>query len=168
MQLNGDAADQGGQTVLVVDDDETMRVYLNDTLSSAGYSCRSFSSGAAAIGWMASGETPADLLLSDITMPGMSGLDLLRTVRTLVPDLPIILLSGLCDLPTAQGALRAGATDYLLKPVRPADLLGLVSKHMHVIHSERLEEVKEALATVSVLDTSGGKEPPRSDWRLQS
>jgi len=107
-------------------------------------------------------------LLSDITMPGMSGPDLLRTVRTVLPDLPIILLSGLCDLPTAQGALRAGATDYLLKPVRPADLLGLVSKHMHVIHSERLEEVKEALATVSVLDTSGGKEPPRSDWRLQS
>jgi len=145
MRLNGDTSDKGGSTVLVVDDDETMRVYLNDTLTSAGYTCRSFSDGAAAIDWMASGEISADLLLSDITMPGMSGLDLLRTVRTVLPYLPIILLSGLCDLPTAQGALRAGATDYLLKPVRPADLLELISKHVHIIHSERLEEVKEAL-----------------------
>jgi len=145
MRLNGDAAEKGGQTVIVVDDDETMRVYLNDTLTGAGYTCRLFSSGAAAIGWMASGEPSADLLLSDITMPGMSGLDLLRTVRTVVPDLPVILLSGLCDLPTAQGAMRAGATDYLLKPVRTADLLELVSKHVHIVRSERLEEVKEAL-----------------------
>jgi putative nucleotidyltransferase with HDIG domain len=146
MRSNGGcASDEGGQTILVVDDDEPMRAYLSDTLTSAGYTCQSFSSGAAAIGWMASEKTHADLLLSDITMPGMSGLDLLRTVRTVVPDLPIILVSGLCDLPTAQGALRAGATDYLLKPVRPADLLELVSKHVHAIHSGRLEEVKEAL-----------------------
>ena len=156
MRLNGDVSDKGGQTILVVDDDGPMRAYLSDTLTSAGYACQSFSSGAAALGWMASGDASADLLLSDITMPGMSGLDLLRTVRTVVPELPIILLSGLCDLPTAQGALRAGATDYLLKPVRPSDLLELVSKHIHKIHSERLQEVKEALKlSLRAKDASG-------------
>jgi response regulator RpfG family c-di-GMP phosphodiesterase len=147
------------RTILVVDDDETMRAYLSDTLGSAGYGCVSFSSGAAAIGWMASETKSPDLLLSDITMPGMSGLDLLRTVRTLVPQLPIILISGLCDLPTAQGALRAGATDYLLKPVRPADLLEIVSKHTHVVRSEHLEEVKEALRlSLGTRDSSEGNQ----------
>jgi putative nucleotidyltransferase with HDIG domain len=156
MLLSGDASDRGRQTILVVDDDGPMRAYLSDTLTSAGYACRSFSSGAAVIDWMATAETSADLLLSDITMPGMSGLDLLRTVRTVLPELPIILLSGLCDLPTAQGALRAGATDYLLKPVRPADLLELISKYVHIIHSERLEEVKEALKlSLRTKDASG-------------
>ena len=79
-------------------------------------------------------------------MPGINGLDLLRIVKTVSPDLPFILISGLCDLPMAKGALRAGATDYLgLKPVRPADLLGLVSRQLDATHSEKFEAVKEAL-----------------------
>jgi response regulator RpfG family c-di-GMP phosphodiesterase len=135
----------GGTTVVVVDDDEYMRVYLSETLTSGGYECRSFANGQAALGWLAAGEEPVDLLLSDINMPGMNGLDLLRTVKAVTPNLPFILISGVCDLPLAHGALRAGATDYLLKPVRPVDLLGLVSRHMNVVHSEKLEAVKEAL-----------------------
>jgi response regulator RpfG family c-di-GMP phosphodiesterase len=133
------------RTVVVVDDDEPMRLYLSETLTSGGYDCRSFANGATALGWLASGDEHVDLLLSDINMPGMNGLDLLRTVKTVDPSLPIILISGLCDLAMAHGALRAGATDYLLKPVRPADLLGLVSRHVDVVHSKALEAVKEAL-----------------------
>ena len=66
-------------------------------------------------------------------------------MRTVLPDLPFVLISGACDLPEAHSALRAGATDYLLKPVRPADLLSMVSRHVHVVHSERLEAVGQAL-----------------------
>lgn len=144
----------GGKTVIVVDDDEGMRVYLRETLTSGGYDCRAFPTGAAALGWLASGEERVDLLLSDVTMPGMSGLDLLRTVKTVAPTLPFILVSGACDLPVARGALRAGATDYLLKPVRPADLLGLVARHLEDNHSERLDAVKRALERT--LGTSAG------------
>jgi DNA-binding NtrC family response regulator len=64
-------------------------------------------------GWLP--EASMSTSLSDINMPGMNGLDLLRTVKTLAPDLPFILISGLCDLHTAHGAMRA---------VRSADLLG--------------------------------------------
>lgn len=135
----------GGKTIVVVDDDEFMRLFLTETLASARYECRSFSDGASALGWLASGESRADLLLSDIHMPGMSGLDLLRTVKTVAPQLPFILISGLCDLPLARSALRAGANDYLLKPVRPADLLGLVTKHVDVTYARQFEEVKETL-----------------------
>ena len=120
----------GERTVVVVDDDDFMRTYLAEALASGGYDCRSFPSGVAALGWLATAEGHVDLLLSDLNMPGLSGLDLLRTVKAVSPDLPFILLSGLCDLPLAQKAMKAGASDYLLKPVRPADLLTLVSRHV--------------------------------------
>lgn len=144
----------GEKTVVVVDDDESMREYLSETLVSGGYDCRTFPTGAAALGWLAAGNEPVDLLLSDINMPGMNGLDLLRTVKMVAPELPFILVSGMCDLPIAQGALRAGATDYLLKPVRPADLIGLISRHLDGFHSERFEAVRKALHR-----TLGGTEP---------
>lgn len=144
------------RTVVVVDDDEFMRSYLSETLTSGGYGCRSFPSGAAALGWLASGEAPPDLLLSDINMPGMTGLDLLRTVKAVAPDLPFILISGLCDLSSAHGALRAGATDYLLKPVLPADLLGIVSTHVHHVDSQMFEAVRGALRrSLGRMGTSG-------------
>jgi YesN/AraC family two-component response regulator len=73
-------------------------------------------------------------LLSDVNMPGMSGLDLLRNVKTMSPDPPFILVSGLCGLTMAQGGSREGATDYLLKPVHPDDLIGLVSKHLNYVY----------------------------------
>jgi putative nucleotidyltransferase with HDIG domain len=147
------------RTIVVVDDDESMREYLSETLTSGGYDCRSFPTGAEALGWLSSAEERVDLLLSDVNMPGMNGLDLLRTVKAVAPDLPFILVSGRCDLPVAQGALRAGATDYLLKPVRPADLLGLVSTHVNVYRSERLDAVKEALQrSLGTRDASGANQ----------
>ncbi len=133
------------KTVVVVDDDEAVRQYLGDALESGGYDCRMFTNGASALGWLASGEEHVDLWFSDINMPGMNGIDLLRNVKRVAPDLPFILVSGLCDLPIAQGALKAGATDYLLKPVDPEDLLGMVSKHVGTIASERLATVKQIL-----------------------
>jgi len=138
-------SETGERIVIVVDDDESMREYLSETLASGGYCARSFRSAAEALGWLGSAVESVDLMLSDINMPGMNGLDLLRTVKTVAPGLPFILISGLCDLPTAHSALRAGATDYLLKPVRPADLLGLIARHLNSVDSARLEAVKEAL-----------------------
>jgi putative nucleotidyltransferase with HDIG domain len=135
----------GGKTVVVVDDDASMCEYLSETLTLGGYECETFPNGAAALGWLASTDRRVDLLLSDVNMPGMNGLDLLRTVKAVAPELPFILVSGACDLPIAQAALRAGATDYLLKPVRPADLVGLVSKHLNGLQAERLSAVKEAV-----------------------
>jgi len=92
----------------------------------------------------------------------MNGLDLLRIVKAVAPKLPFILVSGACDLPVARGALRAGATDYLLKPVRPADLIGLVSKHLDGLQAERLGAVKEALQR-----TLGGGDGGDSDRARQ-
>jgi putative nucleotidyltransferase with HDIG domain len=131
--------------VVVVDDEEPMRVYLTETLESNGYGCKPFSNGAAALGWLASGKQSVDLLFSDINMSGMSGLHLLRTVRTVSPKLPFILISGACDLALAKEALRAGATDYLLKPVLPGEVLRLVATHTQTLCSAKFDAVKDAL-----------------------
>lgn len=146
------------KTVIVVDDDASMRAYLSETLALGGYGCETFPNGAAALGWLASADKPVDLFLSDVSMPGMSGLDLLRTVKAVSPELPFILVSGACDLPVARAALQAGATDYLLKPVRPGDLIGLVSKHLEVSQAERLAAVKLALRRTLGSNGFGGSD----------
>lgn len=116
--------------VMVVEDDSAMREYLDEALTASGCVCNTFADGASALSYLASVQEPPDLVLSDINMPGISGMDLLRTVRTVTPDLPFILISGLCELSTALDAMQAGASDYLLKPARQQDIVRLVTKHI--------------------------------------
>jgi len=122
-----------------------VRVYLSEALAAGGYDYRMFDSASTALGWLASAGERVDLWLSDINMPGMNGIDLLRSVKRVAPDMPFILVSGLCDLAMANEALQAGATDYLLKPVDVDDLIGMVSKHVDQAASKQLEEVKRVL-----------------------
>ncbi len=122
--------DQEQPTVLVVEDDAIMREYLGEALTASGCACSTFADSAAALSYLASVQQPPDLVLSDISMPGMSGMELLRTVRAVSPDLPFILISGLCELSTAIDAMRVGASDYLLKPARKEDIVRLVTKHI--------------------------------------
>jgi putative nucleotidyltransferase with HDIG domain len=117
-------------SVLVVEDDPAMREYLGEAIAASGCACRTFSDSAAALSYLASVQEPPDLMLSDINMPGMNGMELLRTVRAVSPDLPFILISGLCELSTAMDAMRTGASDYLLKPARKEDIVRLVSKYI--------------------------------------
>ena len=107
-----------------------MREYLGEALTASGCVCNTFADSAAALSYLASVQELPDLVLSDINMPGMSGLDFLRTVRAVTPDLPFILISGLCELATAIDAMQAGASDYLLKPARREDIVRLVTKHI--------------------------------------
>ena len=116
--------------VLVVEDDNSMREYLGEALSASGCACNTFADSASALSYLASVQQPPDLVLSDINMPGMSGIEFLRTVRIVSPDMPFILISGLCEMSTALDAMKVGASDYLLKPARREDIVRLVSKHI--------------------------------------
>ncbi len=117
-------------TVLVVDDEPSVRDYLADVLQYDGYQCRCFSEGLAALSYLSQRNQPADLLLADISMPGMDGIDLLRNVKETNPEMPVILISGLYELAIAVDALDAGADDYLHKPVKPQDVLALVNRYL--------------------------------------
>jgi putative nucleotidyltransferase with HDIG domain len=138
-------AAEGSSTVLVVDDEEPIRNYLSSVLRFEGYDCRTFDASSAALAYLASAEHQADLMLTDIKMPGMTGIELLRSVKQLKPAMPVILVSGLYELALAIEALEYGADDYLKKPVRPRDVLTAVGKYLTRDAAAREEKVQEAL-----------------------
>jgi two-component system response regulator PilR (NtrC family) len=98
---------------LVVDDDETIRDTLYELLSEH-YICQTAETAEKAIARLQADTY--DVVLTDISMPGLSGLELLGQVRQRFPNTPVIVISGISDQEHAQGLIRLGAFDYLLKP----------------------------------------------------
>jgi len=145
-------------SVLIVEDDDVMREYLGEVLTVSGCTCKACPDTASALAHLSSVQEPIDLVLSDVNMPGMNGLEFLRTVKAVSPELPFILISGLCELSTAIDAVKMGATDYLLKPARRDDIVRLVAKHLMA----RKAGVRKALSTaltsfLRVRQLSGGE-----------
>jgi putative nucleotidyltransferase with HDIG domain len=136
---------QAPNTIIVVDDEELMRQYLYDVLSRHGYDCKCFEGSLAALAYMADASAAPHLMLTDISMPGMDGMDLLRTVKTISPATPVILISGLYELAIAIDALKGGASDYLLKPANPRDVIRLVSRHLSPDARNGQEALRAAL-----------------------
>jgi putative nucleotidyltransferase with HDIG domain len=100
---------------LLVDDDRDVRRTMARVLESMGLSCIEAGSGAEALVILQqSGELP--LLVSDVSMPGIDGLGLLREVRQRYPDMAVVMLSGVREAETAVECLLAGALDYITKP----------------------------------------------------
>lgn len=99
--------------VLVVDDDETIRDTLYELLSE-NYICQTAETAEKAMARLQADTY--DVVLTDISMPGLSGLELLGQVRQRFPQTPVIVISGISDKEHAQGLIRLGAFDYLLKP----------------------------------------------------
>lgn len=143
MSAASDAA--RSNTVLVVDDEPAILDYLSQVLEMEGYDCRCFEDSKTALAYLSESQADADLMLTDINMPEVDGLQLLRTVKDVRPELPIILVSGLYELAIALEALESGADDYLKKPVRPADVITAVTKYLHGNSDEQEAAVREAL-----------------------
>ena len=101
------------RSVLLVDDDETIRDTLYELLSE-NYICQTAETAEKALARLEADEY--DVVLTDISMPGLSGLELLGHVRQKYPDTPVIIISGIGDQEHAQGLIKIGAFDFLLKP----------------------------------------------------
>jgi len=129
-----------------VDDEESIRDYLSSVLRLEGYDCRCFEDSLTALAYLSEAQANADLMLADINMPEMDGLELLRTAKDVRPGLPVILVSGLYELAIALEALESGADDYLRKPVRPSDIVTLVGKYLDADVESQESAVREALA----------------------
>src|SRR2546428_9323751 len=99
--------------VLVVDDDETIRYTLYELLSE-DYVCQTAETAEKAFARL--DADPYDVVLTDISMPGLSGLELLGHIRQRFTDTPVIIISGISDQEHAQGLIKLGAFDFLLKP----------------------------------------------------
>ena len=114
------------QSVLVVDDDAAVAQVLVAILQQAGFAATALGSGAAALEELS--RRPHDLVLSDVRMPGLDGLQLLAQIGVRHPEVPVILLTAHGTIPLAVQAMKAGAADFVLKPFDRQEILYAVRK----------------------------------------
>jgi DNA-binding NtrC family response regulator len=110
--------------ILIVDDDPDQRDLLETFLRRQGFRTRGAESGAAALELL--GREPCALLITDVRMPGISGLETLRRVREQHPRLPVLLVTAFADVRSAVAAMRDGALNYLAKPIDLDELMASV------------------------------------------
>ena len=120
--------------ILIVDDEASLRQTLARILQRAGFEVTTTASGNEALALLA--QHSFDLVYLDIRMPDMSGLEVLKIIHTKFPELPVILFTAQPDLSSAVEALRGGATDYLLKPLKPQ----IVIDHTNSILADKQKE----------------------------
>jgi len=112
------------KTVLVVDDDATQRELIADFLSAQGY--RSLQAASAEEALSILRANPVHMVITDVRMPGLSGLEALREIRESFPVLPVLLITAYADVRDAVSAIKDGALDYLVKPIDLQELAAAV------------------------------------------
>ena len=112
--------------ILVVDDDAGQRSLLADFLGRKGFRVQTAASGEAALSLLR--ERRPDMVVTDVRMQGLSGLELLQAIRESMPLLPVLLVTAYADIRDAVEAMRDGAVDYLEKPIEFEDLLSCVRR----------------------------------------
>lgn len=139
--------------ILIVDDEETIRLALRKFLRSRGYEVEIAASGEQALESL--GRQPFSLMLCDVRMPGLTGVQVVPQARAIDGDLAIIMLTAVNDAATATEVLSSGATDYLMKPVELADLQQSVdralNKRAEMMEQRRLDKlIREEVALRTV------------------
>jgi two-component system alkaline phosphatase synthesis response regulator PhoP len=133
--------------ILVVDDESAIRYSITKTLQRVGYQVESAASGEEALEMM--GKQRYDVVLTDIRMPGISGVELLARVKEEAPDAIVILLTGYASLDTAVESLRLGAHDYLIKPSSSQDIRDSVARGI-----ERAQNLQRRRALLDAIQHS--------------
>lgn len=123
--------------ILIVDDDDAIRDTLYE-LFSGDHMCHAANTAEMALAFLR--EQTYDVVLTDISMPGLSGLELLGTVRQSQPDTPVIVISGIGDRTHAEGLKRLGSFDYILKPFRLEVVESSVTRALE--HRAQLRETR--------------------------
>lgn len=130
--------------ILVVDDDENLRWVLQTQLAEMGYAVSTASDGEQALA--AIEKDPPALILTDLKMPGLSGLELLDRIRPDYPELPVVIITAFATIQNAVQAMRAGAYDYLTKPIDYDELALVVSRVLE--HFQLIAEVRSLRASL--------------------
>ena len=113
--------------VFLVDDDASVRRALGRLIKSAGHNVQTFASAREFLGTKTGSEEAACLVL-DVRMPGLTGMDLQRELQTVNRNVPIVFITGHGDIPMSVKAMKAGAVDFLSKPVKDTDLLRAIER----------------------------------------
>jgi two-component system response regulator FixJ len=140
------------QTIYVIDDDDAVRQSLEFMLKAAGIKARSFESAKAFMAVLP--EISSGCVVTDVRMPDITGIDLLRHLKKSNPDLPVIVITGHGDISLAVEAMKIGATDFLEKPFDGQQLLTAVRSALTQDadagkRKAELADIQEKLAALS-------------------
>jgi len=138
------------ERILVVDDAASVRGFLEDLLREESYRVACVPNADAALDFLRSNV--ADLMLLDIKMPGLSGIELLKQVQLLYPEIPVIMMTGYASLDSAREAILAGSADYVFKPFRNVEILLSITNALEKLRIKR-ENVR-LKETVSLFNIS--------------
>ncbi|MDY0240942.1 MAG: nitrogen regulation protein NR(I) [Rhodospirillaceae bacterium] len=128
-------------TILVADDDRSIRTVLSQALGRAGYEVRTTGNASTLWHWVSDGE--GDLVITDVVMPDESGLDLLPRIKKIRPDLRIVVMSAQNTLLTAVKATQRGAFEYLPKPFDLRELVSVVQRALSAPRSPVAETAED-------------------------
>ena len=127
-----------GPTVYVIDDQKAVREALSEMLSVFGFSVESYSS---AVNFLTTMRTPqTGCIVADVRMPGMDGIGLVRELARRNIKLPVVLISGHADVPMAVSGLKAGAEDFIEKPIDDAQLVAAINRGLTRTFSEQYRQ----------------------------
>jgi DNA-binding response OmpR family regulator len=132
--------------IMVVDDDQDLRESMAEVLDKAGFSVTQASRGEEALEHLA--RKKFDLVLLDLVMPGLGGLELLDRIKDKAPRLPVIMITAFASVENAVAAMRQGASDYVTKPFRIDGLLASVGR---VLEEARFESCLTSVDLDSIL-----------------
>jgi DNA-binding NtrC family response regulator len=110
------------KTIWVVDDEQAVRDTLESMIKQLGHEVRSFSTGENALSAFQQSEVPPDVIITDVRLPGMRGMDLTRAILDIDPETIMIMLTAYPSIEDAVESIRAGAADFLSKPCRLEEL----------------------------------------------
>lgn len=127
--------------ILLIDDEASVRKTLARILQQAGFEVTTAEGGEQGLAFLEG--APIDLVYMDLRMPGLSGLEVLNLIHTRYPTLPVVLFTAQPDVNSAVEALRRGASDYLLKPLKPEVI---IERTKAVLASQQKERRKREIA----------------------
>ncbi len=127
--------------ILIIDDEAALRQTLARVLQQAGFEVTTAIDGEQGLAFIQT--TRFDIIFMDLRMPGMPGMEVLKLIHASYPALPVVLFTAQPDLTSAVDALRNGATDYLLKPLRPQ---ALIERAQTIIANQQKENRKREIA----------------------
>ncbi|GHF80577.1 sigma-54-dependent transcriptional regulator [Thalassotalea marina] len=135
--------------ILVVEDDAGLREALIDTISLAGYQTVEAESGERALLLLKNHQI--DLVVSDVHMDGMSGLNLLKSIKSTHPNLPVLIMTAYGTIDDAVQAIKDGACNYMAKPFAPEVLLNMVNQYVPQKRESNFEPVVEDSQSIALL-----------------
>ncbi len=138
------------QSIIIVDDEQSLLDMLNQSLAQHGYVCEAYTNGKDALARV--GSSSADLLLTDIAMQGLPGLELTKTVKRIRPDMNVIVMTGFISDFSYDQAIESGASDFIKKPFTIQELLMRIK---HVKMQEKLRAISNTDELTGLLNRRG-------------